>query len=247
MKKYQLSGFEVTEYDELESTNTTAAGLPRSEIKDKSVVLTYRQTQGRGQVGNKWECSPFRNISITVIFRPERLEACNQFAVSMVISLGCKDFIDRYVEGCTIKWPNDVYVGEKKIAGILIEHFIAGAYVGHSLCGIGININQPGFVSNAPNPVSLLQLTGKEYDLHTALEELLACIGRRYAQIGGYKRLEADYLDNLYRKNGIFAWRDEHGLFRGEIFGVDEYGQLIIRDTEGTLRVYAFKEVVFIR
>lgn len=247
MKKYQLSGFEVTEYDELESTNTTAAGLSGAEIRDKSVVVTYRQTQGRGQIGNKWECDPFRNISMTVIFRPDGLEAGGQFAVSMVITLGCKDFIDKYVDGCTIKWPNDVYVGEKKMVGILIEHFITGAYVGHSLCGIGVNINQKEFVSDAPNPVSLFQLTGEELDLHTALEELLACIGRRYGQIGDYKRLEADFLNDLYRKNGVFEWRDEQGKFRGEITGVDEYGQLIIKDTEGIQRVYAFKEVAFVR
>lgn len=245
MKRYEVKGFEVREYEEVGSTNTVAEGMAVSEMRDKQVVLTYRQTQGRGQVGNKWESAPGRNISMTVIFRPERLEAGKQFAISMVIALGCLDFVSRYVEGGTVKWPNDVYVGDKKISGILIEHRIAGACIQTSLCGIGVNINQEEFLSDAPNPVSLLQLTGRELPLEEALAELLACIGERYSQIYNYDELEKDFLRNMYRREGVFDWEDEKGRFRASIVGVDEYGQLRLKDTDREMRVYGFKEVKY--
>ena len=100
------------------------------------------------------------------------LEAGKQFAVSMVIALGCLDFLSHYVEGVTVKWPNDVYVGERKISGILIEHRVAGAHIQSSLCGIGVNINQEQFLSDAPNPVSLFQLLGRELPLQEVREEI---------------------------------------------------------------------------
>lgn len=246
MEKYSLNGFDVLEFEEADSTNTLAAGLPKGELADKSVVLTFCQTQGRGQTGNKWESAPGKNISITVAFKPARLEAGRQFAVSMVIALACRDFVSRYVHGCTVKWPNDVYVGDQKIVGILIEHLVSGAYIGSSLCGIGLNVNQQVFLSDALNPVSLFQLLGRELPLSEVLADLLECIGRRYEQIQDYSLLEHDFMQSLYRRDGVYDWRDESGVFRASVLGVDEYGRLILVDTGGVQRVYGFKEVKFI-
>lgn len=245
MKKYPVSGFEVIEYDEVSSTNTIAEAMPLKELKDKMVILTWRQTQGRGQAANRWESEPGKNISMTVVFRPEHLEAGKQFAVSMVIALGCLDFVKRYVKGGTIKWPNDIYVGDQKIAGILIEHRVAGACIQSSLCGVGININQTVFLSDAPNPVSLWQLTQRKLSLQKVLEELLDCIGQRYAGIGDYAALEQDFRKNMYRADGFFEWEDAKGPFCAAIVGIDEYGQLILKDTAGKQRLYAFKEVKY--
>lgn len=245
MKKYTVSGFEVCEFEEATSTNTLAEEMPLKELKDKMVVLTWRQTQGRGQATNQWESAPERNISMTVVLRPERFEAGKQFALSMVIALGCLDFIKKYVDEVSVKWPNDVYVADRKIAGILIEHRISGAYVQSSLCGIGVNINQELFMSDAPNPVSLLQLTGKELPLDRALAELLDCIGRRYEQIYNFRALEKDFLQNLYRAKGTYVWEDEKGTFKASVVGIDEYGQLILKDIQGQERIYAFKEVKY--
>ena len=246
MKRYEVSGFGVMEYEEVASTNSLAEKLPLSELKDKQVILTWRQTQGRGQATNRWESAPGKNISMTVIFRPERLEAGKQFAVSMVIALGACDFVSRYVKNCTVKWPNDIYVGDRKISGILIEHLIMGPYVGGSLCGIGVNINQEQFLSDAPNPVSLFQLTGEEIPLSRALEELLACIGKRYASILDYEGLERDFLKVLYRGEGRYHWEDEWGVFEASIRGINEYGQLVLEDVAGRERVYGFKEVKYL-
>ena len=244
-QEYQISGFLVKEYEELESTNTEAGRIGLSELKDKTVVLTYRQTQGRGQVGNHWESEPGKNISMTVVLKPHALPAGEQFAVSMVIALGGYDFVSRYTENCTVKWPNDIYVGDRKIAGILIEHAIMGQQVGGSLCGIGVNINQKDFLSDAPNPVSLLQLTGKEIPVQQALEELLACIGKRYESIHDYEELKRDFLNVLYRRKGMHHWEDERGVFKASIQGVNEYGQLILKDDSENERMYGFKEVAY--
>lgn len=245
MKMYKVSGFDVLEYEKATSTNTLAEELPLAQLKDKMVILTWRQTQGRGQAANKWESIPDKNISMTVVFKPQRLEAGKQFAVSMVIALGCMDFVRRYVDEVSVKWPNDVYVGERKIAGILIEHRIAGAFIQSSLCGIGVNINQKEFFSDAPNPVSLWQLTGKELPLKQVLEELLECIGRRYEEVYDSGNLEKDFLQNMYRSSGAFTWEDETGRFEASIAGIDEYGQLVLKDTGGKEKIYAFKEVKY--
>ena len=126
-----------------------------------------------------------------------------------------------------------MYVGERKISGILIEHRVAGAHIQSSLCGIGVNINQEQFLSDAPNPVSLFQLL-------EVLEELLECSGKRYEQIHRYAELENDFLRHMYRSTGIYDFEDERGIFRASVGGIDEYGQLILKDTDGRERVYAF-------
>lgn len=244
-KKYRLAGFEILEYEEAASTNTLAEGVPQHELSDKKVILTYCQTQGRGQSSNRWESAPGENITMTVIFCPQRLEAGRQFAVSMVVALGCMDFLCRYVGDVTVKWPNDIYVGERKVSGILIEHRIGGVYVQSSLCGIGVNINQERFLSDAPNPVSLYQLIHRKLPLKTTLKELLECIGSRYAHVGDYAGLEADFRKHLYRASGLYDWEDEKGFFQASVAGIDEYGQLVLEDTMGKKRIYAFKEVKY--
>lgn len=243
---YTLGEFQVWEYEEAGSTNTVAASLPSARLQDKSVVLTFCQTRGKGQVGNSWESEPGKNISLTVIFKPHGLEAGKQFAVSMIIALGCRDYLSRYVKECTIKWPNDVYIGDRKISGILIEHTLAGAFVSTSLCGIGVNINQHEFLSDAPNPVSLFQLTGREIPIRQAVADLLECIGKRYQQVHEEEALKKDFLQSLYRREGIYEWEDEEGRFRACIAGIDEYGRLILKDEEGKERIYGFKEVKYL-
>ncbi len=247
MKKSKVAGFEIWEYEELVSTNTQAGQLSGESLRDKTVILTWKQTQGRGQAGNHWESEPEKNIAISVILCPERCEAVRQFGLSMVIALGVSDFLARYVKDVKVKWPNDVYVGDRKIAGILIEHRIVGAYIRSSVCGVGVNINQRVFFSDAPNPVSLFQLLGKELDLRVALEELLVCIDKRYGQLDAYGELKADFLDRLYRGKGVYSWEDEDGVFRASIDGIDEYGRLCLKDEKGRERVYGFKEIKYLK
>lgn len=245
IQEYQVSGFRVREYEELRSTNTEAERVGWDELEDKMVILTYKQTQGRGQVGNHWESEPGKNISMTVVFKPRELPAGQQFAVSMVIALGACDFISRYVAGCTVKWPNDIYVGDRKISGILIEHSIMGRYVGGSLCGIGVNINQEHFLSDAPNPVSLFQLIGGKMPRGTGVGGVAGLYWTALRIDTGLRGLERDFLKVLYRREGMYHWEDERGVFRASIRGVNEFGQLVLEDEGGNERVYGFKEISY--
>ncbi|NOU60461.1 biotin--[acetyl-CoA-carboxylase] ligase [Marinifilum caeruleilacunae] len=238
----------IVRKNEINSTNNFALELIKSENPAAgTVVLTLNQTKGRGQQTNSWESESGKNLTISVILRPEFLPIPQQFQISIVISLGVYDYLRQYVSGVAIKWPNDIYVGTKKIAGILIEHSIMGSVLSTSVCGIGLNINQSKFVSDAPNPISLSNCTGNVYDLEDELQNLLSCIERRYFQLenGFSHQLEKDYLDTMYWINEEHSFEDENGRFTGKIVGISEMGQLRI-EAEGEERIYNFKEVSFI-
>ncbi|GAB7088521.1 biotin--[acetyl-CoA-carboxylase] ligase [Marinifilum fragile] len=238
----------IVRKNEINSTNNFALELIKSaNPADGTVVLTLNQTKGRGQQTNSWESESGKNLTISIIFRPEFLPISQQFNISMVISLGVYDYLKEYLGDVFIKWPNDIYVGDKKIAGILIEHSIMGSVLSTSICGIGLNINQSKFVSDAPNPISLSNCTNHEYDLEVELSKLLDKIENRYFQLkdGDKKQLEKDYLNTLYWMNETHTYKDENGVFNGEIVGITEWGQLRIV-AEGEERIYNFKEVSFI-
>ncbi|WP_372644527.1 biotin--[acetyl-CoA-carboxylase] ligase [Ancylomarina sp.] len=240
----------IIRVEQLDSTNLHALQL----IKDTNpsggtVVMALNQTEGRGQQTNAWESESGKNLTISLILRPDFIKAQDQFQISMIISLGVKDYLSTYSENVSVKWPNDIYVGDKKIAGILIEHSIMGAYLSHSVCGIGLNINQEQFFSDAPNPISLHILTKETYDLEKELVKLLASIENRYFQLinGNGNELEEDYLKAMYWMKEEHTFEDEGGLFKGRIVGISEFGQLQIQDEEQQVRTYNFKEVSFIK
>jgi BirA family biotin operon repressor/biotin-[acetyl-CoA-carboxylase] ligase len=234
--------------NELNSTNNFASDLIKNQHPSAgTVVLALSQTKGRGQSTNRWESERGKNLTISIILRPEFLAIDCQFQISMVISLGVADYLQKYLKGVAIKWPNDIYVGNEKIAGILIEHSIMGSTLSHSICGLGLNINQQKFISDAPNPTSLALQSQKVYDVDAELTNLLACIENRYFQLvdGKANSLEEDYLSVLYWMEEEHRFCDEKGEFKGKIVGISDYGQLRI-EAEGEERIYNFKEVSFI-
>ncbi|MDR1415091.1 MAG: biotin--[acetyl-CoA-carboxylase] ligase [Odoribacteraceae bacterium] len=242
---YLLNGFKIREFLELESTNSETWRLAE-ELEDRSVIITPHQTQGRGNDGNTWESEPGKNISMTILLRPVGLLASEQFILSMLVALGTLDFVARHVPGATIKWPNDIYVDDRKIAGILIEHMVHRDTIHLSLCGVGLNVNQARFISDAPNPVSLYQLLGREIPLRQALAQLLEAIGARLDAPRDYPATRVEYTSRLYRGTGIYPWKDNWGRFRASIRGVNKYGQLLLDDETGRQRVYGFKEVRYV-
>lgn len=235
--------------NELHSTNNFALELIKTQNPSAgTVVLTLSQTKGRGQRTNTWESESCKNLTISIIFKPEFLPIIKQFQISLVISLGVHDYLRKYIADVSIKWPNDIYVGSEKIAGILIEHSIMGSTLSHSICGLGLNINQTKFVSDAPNPTSLAIVTNKEFDLGEELDLLLECIENRYFQLvdGKSIQLEKDYLNVLYWINELHLFSDENGEFEGKIVGITDFGQLRIK-VKDEERIYNFKEVSFIQ
>ncbi len=235
--------------DATASTNSYAKELVVNKtVTSNSVILTQKQLCGRGQQHNFWESEHRKNLTISVVLFPNFLPAQYQFYLSMVIALSVYDYLTVYLDNVTIKWPNDIYIDNKKISGILIENTISGGKLKYAICGIGLNINQEKFYSDAPNPVSFCNCTGNTYDLNKALQDLLQCVEKRYQQLesGEYEQLNSDYLNVLYRKGELHRFQDDNGIFKGKITGITDFGQLQIR-VDNTERVYNFKEVEFLK
>jgi BirA family biotin operon repressor/biotin-[acetyl-CoA-carboxylase] ligase len=242
-------GSELKFCKNLPSTNNYAAVLLKnSNVDEGTIIYTNFQSAGRGQTGNSWVSEDGKNLLISIILYPSMIEPADQFLISMAVSLGITGFLDRHIHGSTIKWPNDIYIKSDKIAGILIENTLIGNTIENCVAGIGLNINQTEFGSDAPNPVSLSQLTGQQYDLGECLIQLSDEINERYQQLvnSDYIRLRADYLSRLFRKDEWCKWRDETGVFTGRIVTVSPEGRLMIERERGTKTGYAFKEIEFI-
>jgi BirA family biotin operon repressor/biotin-[acetyl-CoA-carboxylase] ligase len=242
-------GIERIFLEELTSTNNHAIKLLSVEKpREGTIVRTGFQTAGRGQPGNSWESEKGKNLLFSIILYPEVISPGKQFIVSMALSLGIRDFLDRFVSGSSIKWPNDIYVKDDKIAGILIESSTMGEKIQYLVAGIGFNLNQEKFISDAPNPVSLKQLTGVEYDTEGCLDELSQCLDIRYEQLknGDITNIKKDYIKHLFRYGKWSEFKAPEGTFRGTIKKVDEDGCLTILKRSGEETQFYFKEVEFV-
>jgi BirA family biotin operon repressor/biotin-[acetyl-CoA-carboxylase] ligase len=235
--------------NEVESTNNYASQLILSDAAEEgTIVLTQFQTSGRGQAGNRWESEAGKNLLASLILYPGFLNAAKQFAISKVVSLGLAGFLESEIEGVSIKWPNDIYVGDKKIAGILIENTVKGNSLASSVVGVGLNLNQERFFSDAPNPVSLKQITGKDYDVEKVVPEILGTIFSWYEKLkmGSFSEIDSAYFSKLY---GVGEWRKfikNDIIFNARIIGIGKFGQLRLEEHDGTVKEFMFKEVEFV-
>jgi BirA family biotin operon repressor/biotin-[acetyl-CoA-carboxylase] ligase len=244
-----IIGSKILSFNILTSTNTCLTGLLRQhDLPEGTVVTAGFQTGGRGQTGNKWESEQDMNLLFSILLRPEEISAEEQFLLSMTISLGIIDFTDRFVPSATIKWPNDIYVNNDKIAGILIENSVMDNNIDYSVAGIGFNINQEKFISDAPNPVSLRMITGRLYDTGDCLGRAVADLDNRYKQLvaGEFSQVVDDYTSRLFRYNEWSEYSDNYGSFTGRIVSVSPGGLLHVEKKSGKLKRYAFKEIDFI-
>jgi len=216
-------------------------------LPEGSVVWADCQTAGRGQMGNGWESEPGKNLTFSTVLYPDVIAVNRQFLISQITALGVKKTLDPYTPDITIKWPNDIYWKDKKICGMLIENDLAGNTIYCSIQGIGINLNQSRFYSNAPNPVSLSQITGDQYDPEEILHEFLSHFYSYYLLLLQEKEDEIRqlYKNALYRGNGFYPYEDENGEFKACIEDIEPTGHLILRLTDNSQRRYAFKEVKF--
>ncbi|WP_243347987.1 biotin--[acetyl-CoA-carboxylase] ligase [Parabacteroides sp. FAFU027] len=235
--------------DEVHSTNQYLHELlQREKCEEGTCVQTRFQKAGRGQQGNSWESEAGKNLTFSLVLFPDFLSAVDQFILSQMVSLGIKEVLDNYMEGVSIKWPNDIYWHEKKIAGILIENSLMGSHIEHTVIGIGLNVNQELFVSSAPNPVSMKQITGREFNLEALLNELLQSIFSQYLKLiqdeDGDIRFR--YLNSLYRRDGFHKYADANGEFMARIEKVSQTGRLCLITDSGEQREYYFKEVSFV-
>ena len=234
--------------DETISTNRYAKEMPEDESHELTLVTAEFQTAGRGAGTNTWESERSQNLLFSLISYPKGLQANQMFALSEVTALAIRDALSSYTPGFQIKWPNDIYHNDKKIVGMLIENDLRGKWVYRSIIGVGVDINQTRFLSDAPNPVSLAQILGKKVDRDQVLNSIL----QRFIYYYGimeeecYSELHQLYMQHLYRKDALHPYSDEGGIFRARIRDVEPTGHLVLEDGNGRLRRYDFKEVRFI-
>lgn len=240
--------------DEVASTSSylaaVAEGLPHG-----AVVAARSQTAGRGQRGNSWEAEPGRNLTFSMLLRPSGIAAAEQFRLSEAVALGIAATLQEALPAVAvrIKWPNDVYAGDRKICGILIENSLMGNIIRQSIVGVGINVNQTEWRSDAPNPIAMAQLAGREYELGPLLERVCAAILGELSNAQSpaesvHCDLHARYMSLLWGREGL-TYRDaaSGATFRARIAAVAPDGMLTLAPTDGgRLRSYAFKQVAVV-
>lgn len=235
----------IYRFSTLGSSNDEAA-LERYTEGD--VIVAESQSAGRGQRGHRWESEVGQNLTFSLVLEPTFVAPANQFLLSEAVALGVVDMLDGYGIGAKIKWTNDIYVGDRKLAGILIEHKLQGASLARTIVGIGLNVNQRDFPSDLPNPVSMVLLRHFEFDRDEVLDRLVKTIMARYEQLrsGDDGPLQQDYHNRLYRL-GMLDWYalPSGRRFRGTIMGVRPTGALVIENEKRERSEYLFKEVEF--
>lgn len=245
----------------IRQTNSTST-LLREQYTDSLpnlyTIRTDYQLAGRGQAGNGWESEDSKNLLFSTLLRCE-VSPAEQFRLTMWVSVAMVEMLLKYLpaEGLTIKWPNDIYYGDKKLAGILVENTLVGSKIAYSIVGIGLNVNQLEFLSPAPNPISMQQISGKEYDVENLLEEYLAVL-KRWQNVP-LPDLQAAYMSYLYRRRGMYPYverevslvptaiaQSAEGAFRAEIQGITSQGELVLQTEKGETRTYHFKQIRFV-
>ena len=237
----------IIKLDTADSTNSWVA-LNEPHIDTPALVYCVSQTAGRGQRGNKWESQPGKNITASLVFHPDNFAACHQFKISEAVSSALVAYLKEKGVEAKVKWPNDIYVGDKKICGILVEHMVTGRNITRTIAGFGLNLNQKEFLSDAPNPVSLIQLTGKEYNLETEIEIVANILEKALLKMND-ENVHGDFLNCLYRhdhRTHKFHDKIKNETIKARIHDVAPDGVLSLMTDTGEKRDYAFKEVEFI-
>ena len=231
--------WKIIHIDETDSTNRWLKD--HGDGSPDPVVWADYQTAGRGCGTNTWESERGKNLTFSILIHPTQIAASQQFHISMAVSLAICEALGQYIGDLSIKWPNDIYWRNGKICGMLIENTLKGNTIKDSIIGVGLNVNQRTFHSNAPNPVSLWQIAGQETDREQLLKDILRCL-EHYL----YQDIKAQYCSMLYRRKGFHPYVDKDGAFMAEMVDVEDDGHLLLRDDSGNDRHYAFKEVQFI-
>ena len=233
----------------LDITASTNDDARDEKYREGDVVWADFQTAGRGQRGHIWHSQKGENLTFSVVLEPLFVAIAEQFSVSEVVALSLVDMLAEYGIGAKIKWTNDIYVGDKKLVGILIEHSLAATTLRRTIVGVGINVNQREFDSSIPNPVSMTQLLDKQLDAEDVLKCFLAHLQRSYELLrqGEKEALHERYNTLLYRKEEYHTYALPSGeRFSAKIVGTAPSGALCLENKQGETKDYLFKEVEFI-
>jgi BirA family biotin operon repressor/biotin-[acetyl-CoA-carboxylase] ligase len=264
---------QILKFESLDSTSNYAKTLiNEGKAQAGQIIYAVEQTAGRGQASNVWTSEGGKNLTFSLIIDPKNIEPKNQFLISQAVSVGIVKYLEGYgvrgtgyeanheahlaprtsnleprTNNICIKWPNDIYVGLKKISGFLTENTIQGDKILFSVIGIGLNVNQTEFPKNVPNPTSLSLINKTPYDLDTELDELTRIISRELEslQFDAGKGCRADYLERLLFLNEEREYEVRGEKIIGKIIGTNEFGLLQIQTKNGTILECDLKEVVY--
>jgi BirA family biotin operon repressor/biotin-[acetyl-CoA-carboxylase] ligase len=236
---------------EVDSTNTFLKNLVANSkpVPEGTVIMAESQYAGRGQQQNGWHSEPGKNLIFSLLLNPTFLVIEDQFDLTRVISLGVHDALEPLLgDKLKIKWPNDIYYGDKKLGGILIENLIQGSQIKQSIIGIGINVNQANFPANVPNPISVSQILQQDYDLQVLLSQICNNIEAYYLKLKACKIsfVRNDYLNRLYWLNEEHEFKSKGNIFSGVIKNVKNNGLLVVNHNIETELVFTFKEIEFL-
>lgn len=241
----------ILRFDELKSTNVYLYDKisEKHDISD-TVVVAAHQTAGRGMDKNRWESEAGKNLLFSIALNVNYLEASNQFMISQAVSVAIVETLSQFIDNqqLYIKWPNDIYFGDNKLAGMLIQNTIEGNMMGTTIIGIGLNVNQIEFSSDIPNPISMKMITGEEYNLEKLLNLLIVNIKNAVESLrleGNPDKIDQKYISKMYRfgKWADYVYQNQVKVLK--INGFDKYGRLLLSDKEGAEIVCDVKELQF--
>ncbi len=226
-------------------------------------IVTLRtdfQTSGRGQAGNHWESEPGKNLLFSTRLKEIGLAATDQWFINMLVAVALYETLNTKLSTLnstlTIKWPNDLYYGDKKLAGVLIENTLLGTRIADSIIGIGLNLNQTEWHSDAPNPISLKQITGEDYDPDEMMNIFLTTLAQLMPNMN---RIRSDYMQHLYRQEGFYWWEEREvstmptmngqrteQSFEAQIVDITSQGELVLQTHNQDIKTYHFKQIKYI-
>ncbi|MBK8518597.1 MAG: biotin--[acetyl-CoA-carboxylase] ligase [Saprospiraceae bacterium] len=236
--------------EETISTNTYALDLlSKTNPPEGTCIITDFQTAGRGQIGRYWHSEAEKNLLVTYIFYPHTLKVKDQFYLNIISGLAMRDVAAHWIGNVKIKWPNDIYSGDKKLAGILVQNVLRGDFIKSTIIGVGINVNQQDFPPDIPNPISIALIKGFDIDVELVLRLLSARLEYYYLRLKAnrIKILKDEYLNSLYRFNEWAQFSDsDNDTFKGKIAGIDQAGKLILQTETKGLKSFGFREVSYV-
>lgn len=238
--------------DSVGSTNNYLLNMIDNQaVEAWTVIWANEQTEGKGHGSGSWESGAGLNLTFSLLLKPYFIPPSKQFVITQIVSIALFKVLKSYIsdEPVKIKWPNDIYIGDKKVAGMLIQNVIRGSQLEYTIVGIGLNVNQKVFYSDAPNPTSMALVKGVKYDLEKLLHELLHEIHVAYinsASSRSLKSLSTSYLENLYQVNEWHNYECKGEEFVGMIAGIGNFGKLQMKLKNGSKKEFEFKEVTFL-
>ena len=253
--------------DKTYSTSSLLRETYNDSLPHLFTIRTDFQTAGRGQAGNSWESEKGKNLLFSTLLRYPEVEAADQWRLSMLVAVAVREAITSILSPLvsrlspiTIKWPNDIYYNDQKLVGILIENILSGRHIAYTIAGVGINVNQTQWLSNAPNPVSMKQITGEEYDIEDLLNAFLEAIQRW--ETASTEQLREEYIKRLYRRTGWHSYMEREvsvaptniqlsaqaadAVFLAQWVDITPQGEWVLRLKSGEEKRYHFKQVRFV-